>query len=147
VIFLAAIDGVFEPHLEQDDDPNSHSPEQNEIILAEIGRRSSRGLLGVNRTLGNVIQQYYWLHARNGMESWCQLSFTCAVSPRSGCQCLIQQRNFGEKFERIAIGITGPFADNEMRSLSLLITPHNSSSGHRCTTSLTRRHRQFLMFW
>jgi hypothetical protein len=118
-------------------------------VLVERGGGSSRGRLDVDRTLGNVRQQYYWLHARNSAESWFQLRDTCAISPLTRSWGLINQYNFGAGFERMVIDIAAPFAEIQKRNISLIrvITIDYSPSGQRFTASQTRSHRRFLMCW
>jgi hypothetical protein len=50
------------------------SPDNVTEILVQL----TGGSLGVNKTLDNVRQWYYWLHARTDIERWCQQCDTCA---------------------------------------------------------------------
>lgn len=40
-------------------------------VLGEFHGVSLGGLVGINKTLDNVMHRYYWLHARSDVEWWC----------------------------------------------------------------------------
>jgi hypothetical protein len=83
----------------------------------------SGGHCGVNKTVDEVRQRYYWLHLKSDVERWCQQYDTCAASPssRTRSRCLKHRYNIGAPLERIAIDIAGPFPECDRGSRYLLV--------------------------
>jgi hypothetical protein len=80
-------------------------------VLQEIHGGTSGAHFGVNKTLGKIRERFYWVNARNDIETWCRKCATCAASkgPRTRSRGLMKQYNVGAPFERIAFDIAGPF--------------------------------------
>jgi hypothetical protein len=55
--------------------PQSRLKKYLEIFMEDMG-----GHLGRNKFLDKVREQYYWLHMRSDVESWCQLCYICTAS-------------------------------------------------------------------
>jgi predicted aspartyl protease len=80
-------------------------------VLQEIHGGTSGAHFGVNKTLGKIRERFYWVNARDDIETWCRKCATCAASkgPRTRSRGLMKQYNVGAPFERIAFDIAGPF--------------------------------------
>jgi hypothetical protein len=59
---------------------------------------------GYQLTLNKIRERYYWLQARNDVETWCRQCDVCAASrgPSTRNRGQMNQYNFGAPFERIA---------------------------------------------
>jgi hypothetical protein len=92
-------------------------------VLSELHGGPSGGHVGVGKTLNKARQNYYWLQARNDIEKWCRQCNAYAPSrcPRTRNRGQIHQYNVVAPFERIAIGVTGPFPRSDQGNRCLLI--------------------------
>jgi hypothetical protein len=48
-------------------------------VLTELHGGTSGSNLGVNKPLSKIRQRYYWDHARDDIERWCQMCDICAA--------------------------------------------------------------------
>jgi hypothetical protein len=80
-------------------------------VLQEIHGGTSGAHFGVNKTLGKIRERFYWVNARDDIETWYRKCATCAASkgPKTRSRGLMKQYNVGAPFERIAFDIAGPF--------------------------------------
>jgi transposase InsO family protein len=80
-------------------------------VLQEIHGGTSGAHFGVNKTLGKIRERFYWVNARDDIETWCRKCATCAASkgPRTRSRGLMKQYNVGAPFESTAFDIAGPF--------------------------------------
>jgi hypothetical protein len=79
--------------------------------------------LGVTKTLNNIQQRYYWLQARNNVDSGAAsvtpVQYSHGTQTRNQRQ--MHQYNIRTLFERIAIDVAGPFPWSNQENRYLLI--------------------------
>jgi hypothetical protein len=71
------------------------------------------GHQGVNKTLANLKQRYYWPCMKDDVTAWCARCHICGETkplPKRG-KAGLQQSFIGAPFERVAIDLMGPFEE------------------------------------
>lgn len=95
-----------------------------DVVLWHIHDSETSGHLGIRRTYAKLMANcYYWPHMRRYVQDYVSSCDICEErkNPSRRKRAYMKRYLAGEKFERIAIDITGPFPKSENGHLYILV--------------------------
>lgn len=84
-------------------------------VLSALHDAASAGDLGINKSLGQIREHFYWYGQQHDVEDWCQQCNKCSSrkSPQQTRRASLVSSCSGCPFERIAMDIMGPLPTTE----------------------------------
>ena len=92
-------------------------------IVRDIHGGRAGAHLGMKKTLGKVVEHYYWVGHTADVRSWCRTCEVCGArgvagrKPRAG----LRQYPVGGPMERVAMDIMGPFPESQRGNRVILV--------------------------